>query len=118
MVDDRLIGTTGIHSIDWPNRNAVTGNLIGAKDLWGKGYGSETVAVRTRYAFELLGLEKLKTLVLAENLASRRALEKSGYQQCGLQRREEWRRGAWHDVWLGEVLRDDWLAAQQAAATT
>ena len=111
LVGERLIGTTGIHRIHWLNRRALTGNLIGEKTEWGKGYGSETVRLRTRFAFTELGLEKLTTKVFVENVGSRRALEKAGYRQCGLARRDEWRHGRWHDMWLGEVLRDEWLAA-------
>jgi [ribosomal protein S5]-alanine N-acetyltransferase len=109
---EKHIGSTGLHHINWRSRNAISGNLIGAKEEWGKGYGSEAVALRTRYGFEMLGLEKLKTEVLAENLPSRRVLEKAGYKTVGIARRELFRHGRWHDLWLGEVLKDDWLAAQ------
>ncbi len=112
FLGERLIGSTGLHGISWRNRNAMSGNLVGDKAHWGKGYGSEAVALRTRYAFEMLGLEKLKTEVFAENTASRRVLEKVGYQTAGVRRREVFRHGRWHDIWLGEVLRDDWLARQ------
>jgi RimJ/RimL family protein N-acetyltransferase len=115
-VDERLIGVTGIHQIDWINRHAITGNLIGEKGEWGKGYGSEAVALRTRFAFDQLNLEKLKTKVFLPNAASRRALEKAGYIPCGLERRELFREGTWHDAWLAEILRDDWRRA--AAETT
>lgn len=108
----KVIGTTGLHSLDWQNRSAATGNLIGAKEEWGKGYGSEIVALRTAFAFGTLGLEKLSTKVFGDNIASRRALEKSGYQTVGIARHDLWRFGQWHDAWLGEVLRDDWLARQ------
>jgi RimJ/RimL family protein N-acetyltransferase len=105
---DKLIGTTGIHGINWKDRRANTGNLIGAKEEWGRGYGSEVVALRTRFAFEQLGLEKLMTEAFAENRASIRALEKAGYRQCGVHRRHIYRHGRWHDMWLAEVLRDEW----------
>jgi RimJ/RimL family protein N-acetyltransferase len=113
---ERLIGTTGIHRIDWPNRRALTGNLIGEKTEWNKGYGSEVVRLRTRFAFTEMGLEKLTTKVFTENVGSRRALEKAGYRQCGLARRDEWRHGKWHDMWLAEVLRDEWASGAAAAA--
>jgi [ribosomal protein S5]-alanine N-acetyltransferase len=106
FVDDTPIGTTALHGVNWRNRNATTGNLIGEKSFWGQGYASEAVALRTRFAFETLGLEKLKTVVYAENVASRRVLEKNGYETCGLRRRELWRFGRWHDLWLGEALRN------------
>jgi RimJ/RimL family protein N-acetyltransferase len=103
FVGDRHIGSTGIHKIHWKDRRASTGNLIGEKSEWSKGYGSEAVALRTKFAFEELGLRKLQTEVVAENIASRRALEKSGYIQCGLYKEHVYRNGAWHDMWLAEV---------------
>lgn len=112
FVGEKHIGSTGLHQIDWRNRNAITGNLIGDKTEWGKGYGSEVVALRTRYAFEMLGLEKLKTEVFVENAASRRALEKSGYATMGIEKREIYRYGRWHDMWRGEILREEWEALQ------
>jgi len=111
-LEDKLIGTTGIHQIDWRNRHAITGNLIGDKSEWGKGYASEVVALRTRFAFESLGLEKLKSQVFSGNLASRRVLEKAGYRLCGTFRREAFIDGHWYDSWLFEILREEWLQTQ------
>ena len=108
FVGDKLIGTTGIHGIDYQNRHAVTGSLIGEKDEWGKGYASDAHKIRTRYAFEMLGLEKIQSGAFTENIGSIRALEKSGYRQYGLERRHVYRHGRWHDHWLGELLREDW----------
>jgi len=108
FIGDKHIGSTGVHQIDWKNRNGITGNLIGDKTEWGKGYGSEVVALRTRFAFEELGLEKLKTEVIGTNIASRRALEKSGYKTMGIARKELWRHGAWQVVWHAELLREEW----------
>ncbi len=108
----RVIGTTGIGGINWASRRASTGNLIGKKSEWGKGYGSEAVALRTRWAFEEMGLQKLSTEVFMENIGSRRVLEKSGYKQYGIARSHEWRAGKWHDMWLADVLADEWRAAQ------
>lgn len=114
LVADRHIGSTGIHRINWKDRRAITGNLIGDKSEWGKGYGSEVVRLRTRYAFMELGLEKVETEAFMENIGSRRCLEKAGYRQYGTARRHTFRHGRWHDMWLADLLRDEWLAAQEA----
>ena len=79
-VDGQTIGATGIHAIDWINAHGTTGIVIGEKALWGKGYATEAMRLRTRYAFRDLNLHKLMTEVFAENVASRRALEKNGYR--------------------------------------
>jgi RimJ/RimL family protein N-acetyltransferase len=54
------------------------------------------------------------TEVFVGNQASRRALEKNGYRTIGTSRDHFFTRGAWHDIWLGEVLREDWERAQTA----
>jgi [ribosomal protein S5]-alanine N-acetyltransferase len=115
---ERIIGTSGIHDISWRNRRAMTGSLIGEKDEWRKGYASEAHRLRTRYAFEELGLEKLQSSAVVENVGSIRALEKSGYRQYGIARRHEFRNGRWYDMWFGEVLRDEWREAQPASGTS
>lgn len=104
------IGATGIHAIDWQNAHATTGIVIGRRDAWGKGYASEAMTLRTRYAFRELNLRKLMTEVFVDNPASRRALEKSGYRTVGVHREHFFTAGRWHDVWLGEVLRSEWEA--------
>jgi [ribosomal protein S5]-alanine N-acetyltransferase len=110
MIDaeGKPIGATGIHGINWIDANATTGIVIGEKDCWGKGYATEAMALRTRYAFRELNLHKLMTEVNAENVASRKALERNGYRTAGRRREQEFREGKWHDRWLGEVLREDW----------
>ena len=73
--------------------------------------------LRTEYAFMELGLRKVWTGVWLPNHGSRRALEKAGYRQCGLMRRHVFLDGEWHDVWLAEVLREEWEQAREAACT-
>ena len=108
------IGATGIHEIDWINANATTGIVIGEKQHWRKGYATEAMRLRTRYAFRELNLHKLMTEVFLGNEASRRALEKNGYRTIGTRRDHFFTLGRWHDIWLGEVLREDWERAQTA----
>ncbi len=109
FVEGEHIGGTGITQINWRSRHAVTGLIIGDKQWWGRGVASEAMAIRTRYAFEELGMEKLVTQVFEGNTASRRALEKVGYQTVGIFRHHEFRHNGWWDVWIGELLCEDWL---------
>ena len=110
---ERLIGTTGIYDIHPINRSAMSGNLIGEKGEWGKGYGSEVVRLRTRFAFEELNLNKIMTQVYHPNIGSRRVIEKVGYQTIGISREHIWRNGKWHDMCWAEILRSDWQKLQE-----
>ncbi len=106
--DGETVGATGIHEIDWQNAHATTGILIGAKDKWGKGIASEAMLLRTRYAFRELNLHKLMTEVFVGNVASRRALEKNGYRTVGIRKDHFFTSGTWHDMWIGEVTREEY----------
>jgi len=111
-VADQAIGATGIHAINWLDANGTTGIVIGEKASWGKGYATEAMRLRTRYAFRELNLHKLMTEVDAGNEASRKALQRNGYRTVGIRREQTFREGKWRDRWLGEVLRADWEKTQ------
>jgi RimJ/RimL family protein N-acetyltransferase len=114
LLGERHIGGIGIHGIDWRNRTAITGIMIGERDCWGQGYATEAMHLRTSYAFDELGLETLTTQVNAANDASRRALLRAGYRQAGVLRRHFYAEGDFRDVWLGEILRTEWQATTGA----
>jgi diamine N-acetyltransferase len=114
---DKPIGVTVLEKIDWRNGDAESGIMIGDKSEWRKGHASEAMRLRTEYAFMELGLRKVWTGVWLPNHGSRRALEKAGYRQCGLMRRHVFLDGEWHDVWLAEVLREEWEQAREAVCT-
>jgi RimJ/RimL family protein N-acetyltransferase len=72
--------------------------MLGRRDLWGQGYGSDAARVRTRYSFEVLGLRMLLSEVMADNAGSLRMLRKAGYKEVGRIPRRIWKRGGWRDV--------------------
>jgi RimJ/RimL family protein N-acetyltransferase len=111
-VDGKPVGFTGINGINWRHSNGETGIVIGDKSLWRKGIASEAIALRTAFCFRELNLHKIRTRVFMENEASKRALQKAGYRESGVQREEMFRDGRFRDIWCGEVLREDWERAQ------
>ena len=52
--DNTLIGSMGIHKINWQDRVCITGAIIGEKEYWGKGYGTDAKMILLDYIF--LGL--------------------------------------------------------------
>jgi RimJ/RimL family protein N-acetyltransferase len=101
------IGFCGIHRIDWPSRVGVTGSVIGRRDLWGQGYGTDMARVRARYAFDVLGLRMLLSEVMAGNPASVRMLERGGYREVARIPDRYWKRGAHHDQIILARLRTE-----------
>ena len=113
--DGRTVGVIGIHAIDWVSARASTGIAIGDKSYWRRGIATESMALRTRFAFRELNLHKLWSSAFMENEGSKRALMKSGYRQVGIFREHMFREGRYRDMWVGEVLREEWERAQGAA---
>lgn len=112
IVDDqnRHIGFTGIHGIDWRLRLATTGTVIGEKSAWGKGYGTDVMRIRTKFAFEILNLHRLQSESRIDNIASQRALEKVGYKREGTARKKLYYGGRWYDTILYAILDEDYFA--------
>jgi RimJ/RimL family protein N-acetyltransferase len=103
-----LVGITTLKDIDWVNRQASSNIMIGNSALWGRGYAGEAVRLRTSFAFRELGLERLETESFVENTGMHLALERSGYRKLGTRRHCIYRDGAWHDLFVFELLRSDW----------
>lgn len=105
------IGMAGLHKIEWKSGVAMTGTTIGRREYWGKGFASDAVRTRTRYAFEVLNLRLLLSEVYPENVGSLRVLTKNGYKECGRIPRRTWKRGSYRDVIMLYCDRDEWAAA-------
>jgi RimJ/RimL family protein N-acetyltransferase len=101
------VGFSGLRSIDWQSRVAVSGSVIGRKDLWNKGIGGDAMRIRNRYAFEVLGLRLLIATVIADNSASLAMLAKAGYKEVGRVPERYWKRGAYRDQIILALHRDD-----------
>ncbi len=101
------IGMSGIHNIEPRNGVAMTGTLIGRRSEWGRGYATDAAIVRRRYAFNVLNLRILLSEVMAPNAASIRVLEKAGYREYGRIPKRSWKRGAYRDVVLMMVEREN-----------
>lgn len=112
--DGVVIGTMGLHRINWVNRTAVTGTMIGNRAYWGKGYGTDAKMTLLRYAFTELNLRTLQSAVIAFNVRSHRALLKQGYREVGRMPQWHFRKGRYHDEVLFVLTKKDfmrvWLA--------
>jgi diamine N-acetyltransferase len=82
----RPIGNTGLHEIDYRNRTASFGIIIGEPECRDKGYGTETTRLMLDYAFTALGLHNVVLIVFEFNAAGIRAYQKAGFKEFGRRR--------------------------------
>jgi len=104
----RLVGNSGFHNIEWPNRAAEIGIFVGDKSLWDQGYGTETVRLLLRHGFETLNLNRIFLRVHEPNKRAARAYEKAGFVREGCMRQAVFKHGRYQDVLLMSVLRSEW----------
>lgn len=85
-----LIGTTSLHHLKKDFfYEAGSGSLLFKREYWGKGIASAIHQARTWYGFHIIGLDRIWSEVLEGNVASRRALEKSGYYVTYVKRNDK-----------------------------
>jgi len=82
----RPIGRVGLEDISYQHRRASFGILIGEKDCWGKGYGTEATRLTLDYGFRLLGLHNIMLSVSSANIAAIRAYTRAGFHVIGARR--------------------------------
>lgn len=71
---------------------------IGEKQLWGRGYGSEAIALLVEFGFAREAADAIFGIVSTDNERSLRAFEKCGFRSHGLVR--EWDGTLVHDLVL------------------
>lgn len=94
-----LVGRCGIIRLDWKNRVAELGIMIGTP-YRRRGYASEAMALLCDFCFREMNLHKLKVSVFDFNEGAIRCYEKNGFVREGVLRGEMWRDGAYRDVVL------------------
>jgi len=105
---DRHIGNCGFNDIDYANRKAVFGILIGEKDQWGKGYGPEAARLIVDYGFNQLNLHRISLTVYSNNPRAIRAYEKVGFVHEGTLRESYFRDGRYYDTLVMAIVDRDW----------
>ena len=107
-VDGRYVGGCGLINLDHVHRRAEIGIFVGDKSIWGRGVGSEAMALVMGYGFDYLNLHRIFLRVFAENTRAIHVYESLGFQHEGRFRDTEWRHGRWHDMLYMSVLETEW----------
>ena len=105
----RHIGNITLHQIDWRNRNAEIGVLIGDKKSRGKGYATEAIRLVADHAFNKLNLRKLYTGMIKGNEPSKRAFEKVGFKVEGVLREHFYLNGKYLDCYRMGLLKNEYI---------
>lgn len=106
--EEKLIGNCGIHQVNWKDRIGLLGIMIGEKDYWGKGYGTDAVGLLLDYGFNTLNLNRIELLVHDFNERAIKCYEKLGFVKEGSKRQAVFINGDYHDTFIMGMLSQEW----------
>lgn len=115
-LDGEHIGAGGLHGIDRIARAATLGIFIGNRDYWGRGYGSDAVALLLEFAFDQLNLHRVSLHVYDYNTRAIRAYERRGFVHEGRLRQAGFREGRYYDILVMGILDEEYRRARPGAA--
>ena len=110
--DAGLIGCAGVEQEE-QHRDISLGFWLG-EPYWGRGYMTEAAAALIKHAFAALGLERIVSGHLPENLASAAILRKLGFREFGREERWSKSRKCQIEMILLELARGDFRLPRAA----
>lgn len=109
-LDGKLIGNVALVHIDWKNRRAGLGVMLGEKEYWGQGYGTDAITALLGFAFKQMNLHTVHLTTYEYNKRAIRCYEKCGFKLEGCMRQAHFYNGQYHDELVMGVLREEFLS--------
>jgi [ribosomal protein S5]-alanine N-acetyltransferase len=101
------IGNIKLGPINWIHRFGDISLLIGNKDYWGKGIATEAIKLVTDFGFNQLNLHKIKAGCYADNIGSKKAFLKVGFQVEGTLKQHFYSNGVYQDAFLLGIVKNE-----------
>ncbi len=106
---DKIIGWTGLYSINWISRSAEYRVFIGERQYRNRGIGTEVAKLMLNYGFEKLNLNKIWLGVNAAHKGAVRSYEKAGFVREGILREEIFRNNQYYNAVRMSVLKKEYM---------
>jgi len=97
------IGNCSLDKIDWKRKSCEMGIVIGDKNNWNKGYGTDAVKTITEFAFQKLNLQSVQLNVYKYNHRAIRVYRKCGFKLKSIKRKDHFYDGKYWDTLLMEL---------------
>lgn len=108
--NDEILGLISLVSINFLNQSAELHIMIGEKKNQGKGIGTFAVEEILHHAFNNMNLQRIELAAVETNLRAQHLYEKVGFTQEGIKRRAIFKNGAFVDLILYAILREEFKA--------
>lgn len=113
---NKHVGNIKLGPIDWISRHTNFGTMIGEKDFWGKGYGTEAMQLILHYAFDRLNLLKVWDGAISVNSLSLRKNEKAGLKVEAVLKDHTYIDGRYYDSVIVSITQEEYYAMRGSRA--
>jgi RimJ/RimL family protein N-acetyltransferase len=110
--DSVHIGTINFHSAVPEDRAASLGVMIGEKEYWSQGYGTDAMTAFVRFGFEEMNLNRIELTVDARNGRARACYRRCGFVEEVRLRQHRYSGGGYDDTVLMGILRGEWATSR------
>ncbi len=97
-----IVGHFIMRYLNGDNKILRFGRVIVDGNIRGKGYGTEMLRLGMKYAFEILGVEKITIGVFENNSRAHACYKKVGFHDTEIVKKDPW------NVVEMEILREEW----------
>jgi diamine N-acetyltransferase len=104
----RVIGEAGLLRMFRPFRSTDMTIIIGEKDAWGRGYGTEVGHLLLDYAFKKLRFHKISIGVVGFNKRALKFWKSLGFKKEGIKRDDYFYDNQFSDCVMMSILREEW----------
>jgi RimJ/RimL family protein N-acetyltransferase len=101
-LDGKHIGNCVYYNLSPSKSQAEMGIMVGNRDYWNQGYGSEIVNSLLDYIFNNIKLDKIYLTTLTWNIRAQKCFKKCGFKEAGLIERDH------HTFLLMSICLEEW----------
>ncbi|MBI2723894.1 MAG: GNAT family N-acetyltransferase [Chloroflexi bacterium] len=112
------IGNVNFHETSPEDRSGRLGIMIGEPAYWSRGYGTDAMRTFCRFGFEEMNLWRIDLTVDERNTRARACYRRCGFVEEARLREHRFSEGAYHDILVMALLRDEWDAADAPQAAS
>lgn len=113
-LDGRHIGSVSLEHAAADDRKATLGIVIGDKDFWSHGYGTDAITTLLRFGFDEMNLHRVQLHVDERNARAIACYKKCGFLDEGRLREDRFARGHYWDTVVMSVLDREFRALHGA----
>ncbi|MDD1766001.1 MAG: GNAT family N-acetyltransferase [Methanomassiliicoccales archaeon] len=107
-MEGKLIGNVGLIKLNWKDRSVLIGIMIGEKEFWNQGYGTDAIETLLRYLFDELALNRVYLIADERNARALHCYEKLGFKKEGVLRQNRYKSGVYTNDVMMSLLKDEW----------